>query len=487
VDLDLVGEVLGDEPTEPLGPRLWRWLRGHPLALVLIVVLVLAVAGVGVVIVTRPVQPAAVTLVQGDNFDESSNEPRWLEQADGRPSGSVGLTIKAVLQRAEAGAGVDTDVVGITGPGVSGIANAPTAVPRAGPVEVPLKVSLDCEHLPDALPANAYRLRIRARSADSLRRPADRLVGLAELSQRWATAVEFTCAAWSARKDLTVTALTAKVDPSKPRIAMTFTVVNRGDRPASLEQAIPGYSIRIEGKLPVRVPAHSTATAAVTVVLDTCDSVKPSEDGLYSLGRGPALTTAFNVAGRSGEIPAGGGTFPGKLSAQNPDLEAFGSTGVLIATDPARTLREALDRACASLRPMLVLLPPGGLRYDARTRVLTVPVRFLVGAAVPVRSVRLRSRPDGTATGLAAPGSAAYTPLWKPTGALKPDDTGQLQVDLRYRAPKGRSCPERGGYLPDIVATLDVLVARHSREVSYSGTPNLFDDPKMLAVLCGRD
>jgi hypothetical protein len=111
----------------------------------------------------------------------------------------------------------------------------------------------------------------------------------------------------------------------------------------------------------------------------------------------------------------------------------------------------------------------------------------LVGAAVQVRSVHVRSRSDGTASSLPMPGTAAYTPLWKPTGALVPDDTGQVKLDLRYRAPKAGSCPESGAYLPDLVATLDVVVAGHTRQLAYSGTPNLFDDSRMPAVLCGRE
>jgi hypothetical protein len=502
VDLDLDSEVLGEEPTEPLGPRLWRWLRAHPAALALIVVLAIAVAGIGAVILTRPVQPAAVTLVEVTGLDDSPDEPRWLERPDGRPSGRPGLTIDAVLQRAEAGAGADTQIVGITGPGVVSIKNAPTRVPPAGPVGVPLEVVLDCDRLPETVAADAYRLRVAALSGDPLRRPADREVSVQELSKRLVTATRLTCAAWSARRDLTVTAMTATVDPSRPRIAVTFTVANRGARQAFLDRALPGFSIRFEGKLPTPIPPHGTATVSGTVVLDTCDSVKPTEDGLYSLGRGPALSSTFNVAGRSGAAPPDGGPTPagssppggngavegrGLLEGQSTvfaDLESFGVTGILIARDPARTLREALDRACASLRPMLVMIAPGTVRYDARTRNLTVPVRILVGAAVHVRSVQLRSRPGRAATGVPSPGTQAYTPLWKPTGALVPDDTGQVRIDLRYLAPKTGACPESGAYLPDIVATLEVEVAGGRRQMAYSGTPNLFDDPSVPALLC---
>jgi len=280
---------------------------------------------------------------------------------------------------------------------------------------------------------------------------------------------------------MTVTGLTTTVDPSKAAVAATLTVENRSDRPASLHQASSDYPIRIEGALPVVIPPHGSTKVSMTVVLDRCDSVRASEDGLYSLGRGPALSTAINLVGRTGAAPTAGPE-PAGVAAD----EQLGVTGVVFATGPARTLREALEKACAELRPMLVLIPPGSLRYDAKTRDLTVPLRILVPPG-RVRALYLRSRADGRATRPVFTGTAAYTPLWKPTGALTPDATGRLEVGLHYRAPKASACPGRGSYLPDVIATLEVPIPGGQRRVVFSASPNLFDDPTVDTLLCAGD
>jgi hypothetical protein len=491
------GEVLGEEPTEPLTQRLWRRVRARPLVPAVIVVVVVAAAGTVVAIRTRPVEPAALAVIRypgtwvswspGGHPEQygGPDAPYWQVRPDGRPSGppvlSTGVAVqrKAVQQKAGSTADADvvTRVVGITGPGVVRADNPPVVVPPAGLVGVPLRAVLDCGQLPETTPSGAYRLRTTARSADPRRRAGRGTVDVAALSDRWADAIRVACSTWSARAHLTITELTATVDPTRPRIAVTLTVVNTGARQGFLTaMPVTDPSIRLEGRLPVRVPARGRAEATLNVVLDRCDTVQPAGADTSLPTTDPGDSTDIFLAGRVGSVPT---------AAEQADLDrvegTFQSTGVLLTPHAYRRLRAALSEACAGLNPVLPLISPGTVRYDRAGDVVTVPLQLFV-APGRVRHLRLRTEPR--LIGLASAGREAYLPLWKPTGDLTPDRSGHLVVPLRYRPPRAGRCPNRGGYLPALLVTLDVPVAGGVRRLTYSAFANLFEDPAALRLLC---
>jgi hypothetical protein len=461
-------EVLGDDRKEPVADRLWQALLRRPLALPLLVTVALVIAGIGAAVLTAGgAQVANVTVTE---TKYTSSEPPWPDQAGGRPPGPVVLSVSATVRRGSSGA--PTRVLGITGPAIIGADNPAVLVPRGRPVTVPLRAEVDCPSLPITIPRGAYGLRIQARSGWGTNND---VAEVGAVGEKWSLAIQLACDSWLARRDLTVTTLSARVHPSRPQFNLTLTVTNSGSRPGTLRADTIGgeVSVRVLGA-PFTVPARGSVTVTRTVVLGTCDTVGDPRDQPDPSSSEANLTSRVNLVGLAGTVPS-------VSPAADPegDSDSFGSTtGIVMATPAAKALTAALSQACARLSPMVSLQSPGTVRYNRARRELTVSVLIYVTPG-RVRSIRLNAE-----TGPAD--VDAYRPLWTTTPAAEPDRSGQLTVTLRYRAPRSGPCPNRGGYLPGFIATLDVPVGRAVRTVSYSGGVDLSQDRKALSLLCSK-
>jgi hypothetical protein len=463
---DEVLEPEADWP-DPLLDGLWRSLLRRPFALPVLIVLTLGLVGAGAaVLAQRGPKLARVSVPAGGS---TTQDAPWQPGANDRP-GPVVLSVWLMIRRGVSGS--PTSVVGITGPGIMKTYNPAVVLPIGRLAKVPLQAGVDCAALPAAVPKGAYGLQIRARSGTEAKTA---VVGVGAVGNNWAGIIRVACASWSARRDLTVTALTARVHPTLSRLDLSFTVTNSGDRPGTLNSTAgpggPDTPIRLEGALPILVPARASVQASLTVVLDTCDSVPQKRDQTSPPTVDQRLSTQFELAGLVGPVPA-----------VRPTIEGYGdgfdSTGILIAPAAAKVLTSAFQQACAGLGPILTLVEPGSVRYSATTRELTLPLLIDVTPG-RVRSLRLTPAP---ADGGPFP---SYQPLWTSTRALVPDSSGQVRVTLHYRAPESGACPDRGAYLPGFLAHLTAPVAGVDRRVNYSGMLDLADaDPLATRTLC---
>ncbi|HEY6795902.1 MAG TPA: hypothetical protein VI248_14590, partial [Kineosporiaceae bacterium] len=198
----------------------------------------------------------------------------WRAGADGRPVTSVSLTVAAVVRQVPT-PGASPPVVrvlGLTGPGISPEDGPPVAVPTGGrEVGLPLRAAVDCAEVPEVAPSGAYGLRIEV---DTRSGPRRGVVPAGAVGEAWGSAVQLGCATWAARRALTVTNLTMRVHPTRPRLDLTLTVANSGDREATLDRAAgEDHRVRVGGPLPLRIPAHRSVTARMTTDLTSCDTI----------------------------------------------------------------------------------------------------------------------------------------------------------------------------------------------------------------------
>jgi hypothetical protein len=475
VELDLSDEVLGEDYDEPLLDRLWRGLLRRPFALPMIVVVALVAAGSGAALIAARGPQLADVTVRAD-LSAARWEAPWRTGFNGRPAGPVVLSVATIVRRGRSGA--PTSVVGISGPGVTKADNPVVELPVGKPVALALRAVINCASVPAVIPAGAYGLRVSAHSESG---PKVAVLDVGTLGQSWATSIRVACASWLARRALTVTALTAQVDPTRPVLGVTMKVTNSGEREGTLSSVTPaGATVRVSGPLPIRVPAHGSTTAKFDVLLDTCDTVEKPANAPGGLNEPPNLSTQIGLAGLVGSVAAA--DLLARVSAQPPpgadfDNEGFGPTGIRITDSANHDLYVALKRACGGLRSMVSEIRPGSVRYDRASRVLTLPLLIDV-APGRVRSMRLRAIPP------AAGDDAAYRPLWTATGDLVPDRAGQVRVTLRYLAPVFGACPREGGHLSGFLATLLVPVAGVQRTVRYRSVPSLAEDQEATPLLC---
>jgi hypothetical protein len=393
----------------------------------------------------------------------------WQAGADGRPEGPARLVTTVAVRRAVQGEAADRPdavvrVVGMAGPGVTRNLAPPVQLPADGrAVDVLVVTQLDCRQVPAAVADDAFRLRIEGRQGSRTR---SGLVSGGSSGRRWADAVQLACGSWTARRDLTVSALTARADPVQPNVEVTLTVGNTGPRDATVtaDPASGEHGVELHG-LPIRVPAHGSATATISVLLQRCDIV--DDQGAPDH---PALSSMIDLVALAGAAPTSGSEPPQPGEGSEP-------TGVVLADPVGRALADALGQACGGLDPLAVLVPSGGVRYDAGTRDLDVQVVI----DVPPGRVRALSL---TPVPVPSDDRALHRPLWTSTPELVPDSTGQVRTTLPYHSADAGPCPVIGGYLPAVVATLHVPGAAGERVLRYSLFIDITEDRKAVAQLC---
>ena len=347
----------------------------------------------------------------------------WTAGPDGRPRGGVRFEARTVVTRSPATRGergpatVPFRVLGFEGPGVGGGQDGPVDVPASGAsVEVPLAADVDCSRVPDRVPDGAYRLRLQVGAA------ASRAPELPAGGRVWGRAVQAACAAWRARRDLTVTAVTAVTHPGDAGTRLTLSVTNTGERAATLDRAgeeerIVDFSVT--GGTPLVVPPHATATGTFDVTAAGCPGPAPLG------GRAAPLTSLVGVVASTG--PATGPAPRDRtVTVRQDGLEGPVPTGVVLTPDAARALRQALADACGGLEPPTLTVDARSVHLDPQTG------NVVLDAAVQVPPDRVRAVALGAVdTAIEALGDA--------------DTTGCGPLSLSLRSGDATVAPDGGG------------------------------------------
>jgi hypothetical protein len=296
------------------------------------------------------------------------------------------------------------------------------------------------------------------------------VVSAGQPGRGWAHAVQLACATWIARRDLTVSTLRARVHPTLPRADLTMTFVNNGPRTAVVEQPVSAFpDVAVQGPFPVTVPPLASVTAHVTLTLDRCDVVGSV---VYSAIGSPTISSRINLVAIAGPYPKGRFSFEGPGEGGEP-------TGVVLAPPAGKALGSALTQACGELGPVVTQIPPGGVRYDAAHRDLSVTVGIGVAPGrVRTLSLQPNTRPQNQ-DGLVA------LPAWTTTPEVRPDANGQARLTVHYRTPGANPCPSLAATLLGAVATLRVPGATGERVLKYSLFLDMAQDTKAAAELCG--
>jgi hypothetical protein len=254
-----------------------------------------------------------------------------------------------------------------------------------------------------------------------------------------------------------------------PGADLTVTFVNSGVRAAVVETPESAYpDVVVKGTFPITVPPMSSVTAQVTLELNRCDVVGSL---VYSAIGSPTVSSRINLVALAGPVPAVEPSFefPGDGTA---------ATGVVLAPAAGKVLGEALTRACGDLGPVESDIAPGGIRYNAATRDLSVTVGLRV-APGRVRTLSLQPNTAQPQNGLVA------MPAWSTTREQHVDAAGRAHVTVHYRAPSTGPCPTLGATLLGATATLRVPAPTGERLLRYSLFLDMAQDTDAMARLCG--
>lgn len=476
--VEVIGDPMADDGP-PAGERAAAWLRDrarrHPRVTAAVAALALVAALVPGGVAARrwlegPQLPAGLQVSLDPGIE--GDTPLWGTEVDGRPGGppvlasTVGLLVPA-------GNRDGLVVTGLSGPGVVRDDGGPTSLAAGITVlRATVRPVLDCDRLPAAVTPAAYRVGLRV---DSGGRQVARSVPVPE-SSGWVAAAQQACRTWRARRDLTVTALSADVDPTASRLTVTLTVRNTGRHPA-LFAPLPGACCggSVGSRTVLTVPAGGAGTAGWPVRLDTCDSVSAGPGDGTPVIVDPVLSTQLGLAGLAGpDLPA---DLTGFVPPSGPAVEQVSPIGVPLDREAAATLVDGLRRACGRLSSPALLIAPRSVRLSRPAGRVTVDAVLDVTPGRVAR-VTLTTDPDG-------PISEEYRPLWTSIGPLVPDRTGQVAVRLTYRVTGStRGCLPYGGVLPPMTFTLEVPEGDRVRAVRYSGMSTLTQDYTVIPRLC---
>ncbi len=457
-------EILAGGREESLPAAVSLWLRGNRRLAAALTVVALVAAGLVVLRSTRDPGPPTLA-VEGIAGSSPVADP-WQSGWDGRPRAPVMLSVTASVRRQRPGPGLLT-VSGIVGPGVVQTVSSPVAVPDVGTVTVPLRADVDCSHVPLTVPADGFGLQVTTREG---KREHTDVVSAGDPGRGGAQAVQMACATWTARRDLTVSTLRARVHRTLPGADLTVTFVNSGVRTVVVETPeSPFPDVVLKGSFPITVPPLSSVKANISLELNRCDVVGSL---VYSAIGSPTVSSRINLVALAGPAPEGEPSF---------DIPGDGTrpTGVVLAPAAGRALGVALTDACGDLGPVVSQIAPGGIAYDAATRDLSVTVRIGV---VPgrVRTLSLQPNTAQPQNGLIA------MPAWSTTREQHPDAAGHARLTVHYRAPSTGPCPTLGATLLGAVATLRVPAAGGERVLRYSLFLDMAQDTQAVDKLCGH-
>ena len=466
---DDVPELLAQGPERErtaLLPRLSRpgWTRRW-WALPLIGLVLLAGAGAAAAITYVRNAPRLPTLsveadprATADAANPGSGVGPWTPGPDGRPVAGVHLVLNAILTvpTPQARHGRVT-VLGLTGPGVRAGAPGPIPMTVGQPTRVVLSADVDCTQVDLPVAASAYGLQVRE---DEGSRSIEGLLPLGTQSAEWDSKLDLACGSWLARRDLTVTAISAVPDPLQPATDLRLTITNAAKQSAYLVQGdFYGAIYTVTGPAidKIHVPGGGQAVVPLHLALDSChgspngptvevQGVHTTVDdfGFYaSIGR-PALSTNDPV-----------GSDPAIL------FDGYGPTGLVMNQQAETDLTTALRSACGGLDLVVTRPATRGRAIDPATHVMTlrVGIQITSGTALDLRLV------SDSFEG-AAP--TDYVPLWTTSPKLVPDSRGLAVFVLRYRVPTGaNACANGGQSIPGFTVFAHVAAPGGVKTVRY--------------------
>lgn len=403
----------------------------------------------------------------------------WRRGDDGRPSGPVTLNLVLHVRRPPASGpdGSRTDladvrVLGLTGPGVVRSDGTPVGVP-VGPasVEVPVRLLVDCEQLPEPLPDDAYRVRFEA-GRGSGRRVV--VTAAAKAGARWAGDVRAACSTWTAAHGLAVTQLAARVEPAAPQASLTLTLSNTGAHAITVDRGeVWERGVTVSGDLPLRVPPHGSVTAALTVSLHDCNGEQA----------GPAVPWLVAHA----DVGTGPGSGSGTKDAGTKDADGWGwlldrvpGSDVVLAPAARAALATVTGRLCGGLVGAVPeSVESRAVRWTPSRRVLSL----VLGLDLPAGRVgRVRVLP----TDEAGYGPSGLQPRWVAQEVV-PDAAGHLRATLTYEVPSDAGCSGTALDLPVVEVDARVREAGVLRTVPFTTRVLVPAGAPARAALCLPD
>lgn len=408
--------------------------------------------------------------------------PLWQTGEQARPAGPPVLPAELDLRLPAAGRSALT-VTGFSGPGVARLegpatvpvrgSTAPTAPTAPAAPTATLRPVLDCDRLPAQAPPGAYRVALQVTDGA---REATRSVPLPATSG-WLESAQQACRSWRARRDLTVTTLTARVDPTSSRLTVTATIANSGRHPAVVGPT-PGACCLavVESGGALQVPAGGSATASWGIALDTCDAVDGTPGGEAPVAVDPVLSDELGLAALAGPgLPV---DLTGFQPPSGPFVEQLTPLGVVLGPAAGAALTDALHRACGGLSQAVMLVVPGSTRVDLAGGRLEFDVVVDVSPG-RVRSARIAGATQGPLTD-------AYQPERRAWGPFTPDRTGQFRARISYRIiDHDLRCLPYSGALPPLHLTVEVPEPGGTvRTVHYDPPLALEQDRAAIRLFC---
>ncbi len=394
-----------------LGPGTPR--RRRAVALLLVVAVL---GGSAVVLVLRVLPPSAPALTVAVDPGSEQLDP-VAQLSEGAPAGPTHVELSGAVSLADpswARPGRTVTLLGVTGPGVDAATLLPPSpqLSRAAPSvgALILGADLDCAAVQPSTPADAYRLRVVVRDGD---RVLQRLVPLGAASASWAERVHRACTWVRTEQQLSVTDVSAVVDPRQPALDLSVVVHNAGPLAASAwTTAHSGWGNTVDPAVPaVPVPAQGTATLHTRLTLGSCLSW--AQLTLPTTTQETPLPLVGSV-GSSADPPHG-----------------WDPPGVPLSPTAARQLEAALTLACGGISTPVAEVVPGASSYDPGTQTLTTRIVVQLPGG-RVRQARVVA-PNDVAAG-------SLTPLFDTTAWQAPDASGRLQVTVRFRAAQSQPC-----------------------------------------------
>ncbi len=411
-------EILDAGP--PHGVRV-PWWRGRWAAATGSVLLAVGAAAVLVHRDEGTPAPAPVTVfVTPAETLGSPTQTGFEPLTDGRPAGPLGvdLPVRLALPDAE---DRSVAVVGLTGPGVTAVADGPRAVltPSAPVARRVLHATVDCMRVPHPLPDDAFGVSVSVAGGPLLDARVAPAPGLPAGPGAWAEVIREGCAGWEAAAYVKVTRVAAQVSPNTPEVALSVTITNEGPRPALLSRPATRASVDEPSMSAarIRIAPGGTAVARLVQHFDPCGS------GRRFMPLTPDSQRLLGLVALSGDPVGDPGSTPSAV-------------GVPVDPQAQQAVLEAYAQACGGVEDVLALTPPGSMRYGG-----DVTVRFALDVT-PGAVARLRVR-------------TAFVRGWTITPALGPwlvpDASGQVVTTIRYQ-PDQRPAP------CDLPSALDVEV-----------------------------
>jgi len=375
----------------------------------------------------------------------------------GAPSLAADATIVQVqltLEPTRTGSAQAT-VTGLVGRGITTAPVIPALRSGARSQSTPVNAVVDCNRLTFPLGPDTFRAHV-AVSDGARSTEAD--TGLGAAGRVFADQVTGLCSAHLAASNLEVGQVSGRVDPTKPQVDLSLSIVNLGAVAGWVRLTPDVGAAQAATAVDAPVPASGSVVVHTHLTLRRCPS--------WDQTRLPPDTTQTPLVllATVGPDRAPG---PGALSAP----WAFGP--LPISPDAAAGLKDLMVQACGGIASPVLLSQQPHATFDHTTRVLTAKLdAYLPGGLV--RRVRFL-RSDSTDYPQLDP---LLDHAW-----ITPDVSGVASSTISFRVPPGISCFGGG---PTITLDLEVDVGEgeHRRTAVFTLFSETFLIPGDLAVAC---